>query len=80
MTPRIYNDAAGLAVGCPITSRVKGYPFEVPLGTSELVQGVILIDHLMSLDWKARNAKFIVSVTDPVMAEVRAKLRPLLGL
>lgn len=80
VTPRAYNEAAGLAVMCPVTSRVKGYPFEVALGQSEHVTGVVLADHVKSLDWRARNATLISHVPDAVLADVRAKLRPLLGV
>jgi len=80
VTPRPYNSAAGLALCCPVTSRVKGYPFEVALGTQDPVQGVVLADHLKSLDWQARKASLISRVADPVLEDVRAKLRPLLGL
>jgi mRNA interferase MazF len=80
VTPRSYNDAAGLAVMCPVTSRVKGYPFEVALGQSGGVTGVVLADHVKSLDWRARDVTLISHVPDAVLAEARAKLRPLLGL
>lgn len=49
-----YNQRIGRAFVCPITSKVKGYPFEVPITTSS-VQGVVLADHLKNLDWTARN-------------------------
>lgn len=79
VTPRAYNQAAGLAIACPITSRIKGYPFEVPLGTDALVSGVVLADHVKSLDWRARKAVLIGEIPDSVLADVRAKLKPLLG-
>lgn len=80
LSPKAYNAAAGLAVLCPVTSRSKGYPFEVPLSGEADVQGVVLSDHVKNLDWRTRNATFISQATPEVLSEVRAKLRPLLGL
>ena len=56
LSPRKYNEKASLAVMCPITSHPKGYPFEVALPPGHRIQGVILSDHLKSLDWRQRNA------------------------
>ena len=75
-----YNRRTGLALVCPITSRVKGYPFEVALpDTGEVGGGVVLVDQLRSLDWRARRAQAAGAVPPAVMNEVVAKLRPLLG-
>ena len=49
-----YNDASGFLVVAPITSKVKGYPFEVPVQTGKLT-GVVLVDHLRSIDQQARK-------------------------
>jgi mRNA interferase MazF len=49
-----YNQRIGRAFVCPITSKVKGYPFEVPIQTTS-VKGVVLSDHLKNLDWQARG-------------------------
>lgn len=67
-------------LACPITSRVKGYPFEVTLPLELPISGVILADHLKSLDWVQRQASFAATVSDNVLAEVRAKILPLLGI
>jgi mRNA interferase MazF len=80
LSPRSYNAANGMAVMCPVTSRIKGYPFEVALPTSGPVQGVVLADQIKNLDWRARNVSFIAASPDATMAEVRARLKPLLGL
>ena len=80
LTPASYNRKASLALMCPITSHTKGYPFEVVLPAGLPVSGVILADHLKSLDWVARRARFAVKATEDVLAEVTAKLRPLLRL
>ncbi|HEY3824229.1 MAG TPA: endoribonuclease MazF [Bryobacteraceae bacterium] len=79
LSPKIYNAKSGLALACPITSQVKGYPFEVAVPAGGGTIGVILADHLKSIDWKARRAERLGHCTDEVMGEVRAKLAPLLG-
>ena len=80
LSPRRYNSAAGLAVVCPVTSRQKGYPFEVPLSQGGTLDGVVLVDQLKSLDWRRRRASFIDHAPHGVVQEVRARLRPLLVL
>jgi mRNA interferase MazF len=56
LSPKTYNGKVGLALLCPITSQIKGYPFEVEVPEGLSVNGVILSDQVKSLDWKARNA------------------------
>ena len=80
LSPASYNRRTSLALVCPITSHVKGYPFEVGLPKESTIGGVILADHLKSADWQTRRARFAGKVTDSVLGEVSAKLRPLLGL
>ena len=80
LSPRAYNAKAGLAVACPITTHVKGYPFEVAIPASQDLSGVVLSDHVKSVDWRERRAVFAAKASDEVMDEVRARLRPLLGL
>ena len=77
LTPAAFNGRVGLAFACPITSRVKGYPFEVALRAGS-ISGVILVDQLRSLDWRARQAEPAGKAPPAVMAEVLAKLQPLL--
>jgi mRNA interferase MazF len=79
LSPKIYNVRSGLALTCPITSHAKGYPFEVIVPAGRGASGVILADHLKSIDWKARHAERLGRCPDEVMDEVRAKLAPLLG-
>jgi mRNA interferase MazF len=79
LSPKIYNVRSGLLLVCPITSQIKGYPFEVPVPAGAGATGVILVDHLRSVDWKARHAERLGRCTTEVMEEVRAKLAPLLG-
>jgi mRNA interferase MazF len=54
-----YNKVVGLVIFCPITSKIKGYPFEVPLPANFPIAGVVLVDQVKSLDWQKREAEFI---------------------
>jgi mRNA interferase MazF len=63
---------------CPITSRVKGYPFEVTLGEGQDPAGVVLADQIKSLDWKARQASKKGKASSQVMIETLSKLHTLL--
>jgi len=74
ISPKSYNKRVGLALVCPITSRLKGYPFEVELPEGLEATGAILCDQLKSLDWRARRAARLGSVPDPVMQEVTARI------
>lgn len=78
VSPKAYNQKTGLAIMCPITSVEKGYPFEV-IVKDKKVSGVILADHVRSLDWKARNIKFIARAKPKVVQEVQAKLFLIVG-
>jgi mRNA interferase MazF len=74
ISSRAYNRKVGLALVCPITSRMKGYPFEVGLPAGVDARGAILCDQLKSLDWRARGATRFGSVPDSVMEEVTARI------
>lgn len=78
LSPAQYNGKVGLALLCPITSHIKGYPFEVLVPAGSEVQGAILSDQLKSLDWRARKATMICSLPGPVVDEVLSKLGTLL--
>ena len=78
LSPRSYNQKAGLALLCPITSQEKGYPFEVPLSEADEVHGVVLADQVKSLDWRERDAELIEEVPDAATQEVIAKIKALL--
>ena len=80
LSPRVYNAKAGLALACPVTSHVKGYPFEVVIPTGSPVTGAVLCDHLKSLDWRERRAEFAARALQELLTDVRERLRPLLGL
>lgn len=79
LSPGSYNRASGLALLCPITSRSKGYPFEVALPASGEVRGVVLADQVKSLDWRARKARRECVAPATVVDEVLEKLAVLLG-
>lgn len=74
ISPRAYNKKVGLALFCPVTSQVKGYPFEVLLPTGLAVHGAVLSDQIKCLDWRVRRAKFACSVPPAVLNEVVARL------
>lgn len=74
ISPRSYNRRVGLVLVCPITSRVKGYPFEVQLPEGLEAKGAILCDQIKSLDWQARRATRFGSVPDSVLQEVTARI------
>ena len=80
VSPRVYNAKARLAVACPITSHVKGYPFEVAIPQAGRITGVVLADHVKNLDWEARRVVFEAKAPADVLAEVRERLRALLEL
>jgi mRNA interferase MazF len=79
LSPRIYNTRSGLALVCPITNQAKGYPFEVDVPDGHGVTGVILADHVKSVDWKVRRAEKVGRCSSEAIDEVRARLAPLLG-
>ncbi|OZI19786.1 mRNA-degrading endonuclease [Bordetella genomosp. 9] len=79
LSPRIYNAKTNLLICCPITSAVKGYPFEVAVDSAKMA-GVVLSDQVKSLDWKVRKAAKIERASDAVMVEVMAKVCALLQL
>jgi mRNA interferase MazF len=78
LSPRAYNGKVGLAILCPITSQVKGYPFEVLIPDGLEVSGAILSDQVKSLDWRARKAEFSCKLPSTVFNEVVQKLSVLI--
>jgi mRNA interferase MazF len=77
LSPASYNGKTGLMLCCPVTSQVKGYPFEVPLDVGG-IHGVVLSDQVKSLDWKARQAKRKGAVPRAVVEQTLARIRALL--
>ena len=80
VSPGAYNSRVGLALLCPITKRIKGYPFEVLLPDGLKINGAVLSDQVKSLDWKIRQAEFICRLPAATLDEVLQKLNTLLGL
>jgi mRNA interferase MazF len=79
LSPSAYNDRVGLALMCPITSQVKGYPFEVPIPPGAPITGVVGADQVKSLDWRARQATPIGALPGDVVAQVLQRLQALLA-
>jgi mRNA interferase MazF len=75
-----YNDKTSLAVVCPITNEAKGYPFEVAVGQNPNVTGVVLSDHVKSLDWRARKAEHKGTVDASVIEQARRNIAALIGM
>jgi mRNA interferase MazF len=78
VSPKSYNGKVGLGLFCPITSHVKGYPFEVAVPQGLPIGGVVLADQVKSLDWRARKAEFAGRLPADARDEVLGKLGALL--
>lgn len=77
ISPVTYNRRVGLALFCPVTTQVKGYPFEVALPSGLKTRGAVLADQIKSLDWRVRRAKLLCKVPNDVMEETVARVRAL---
>lgn len=78
LSPQSYNEKTSLMLCCPITTKVKGYPFEVAIEGIASIRGVILADQVKSLDWQVRRAERKGKVTKEVLEEVVLKIRAIL--
>lgn len=78
LSPAAYNGKVGLVLVCPITSQIKGYPFEVVIPAGAAISGVVLSDQVKSLDWRARRAAFAARLPVEAVGEVLEKLGTLL--
>lgn len=78
LSPADYNAKVGLGIFCPITSQIKGYPFEVVIASGLPISGAILCDQVKSLDWRVRKAELICPLPPPMVSEVLQKLSALL--
>jgi len=76
LSTREYNVVSKLAIVCPATSRIKGYPFEIQFKTKN-ISGIILADHIRNIDWTERNADKIGTVSEAVMTEVQEYVKKL---
>jgi len=79
LSPSAYNAKVGLAILCPITGQIKGYPFEVVVPAALPVSGAILADQVKSLDWRARQAEFICPLPSATVSEILQKIGVLLA-
>lgn len=79
LSPAAYNAKSDLAIVCPVTTQIKGYPFEVPLPGGLPVSGAVLADHLKSLDWRQRRAETAGRISRGVMKDIRDGIAALLG-
>ena len=78
LTPEKYNGRVGLAIVCPITSKVKGFPFEVVIPPMLKIEGAVLADHVRSIDWQARDAEYVSALPEETMNEVTNRILLLL--
>ena len=76
-SPASYNGKTSLMVCCPLTTKIKGYPFEVPI--SGRPASVVLADQVKNLDWRARRAVHKGRVTSAELGQIRGKLKALIG-
>lgn len=79
LSPDAYNNKVGLAIFCPVTSQVKGYPFEVQIPPDLPVSGVMLCDQVKSLDWRARRVTLICALPEETVTEALQKVNTLLS-
>jgi mRNA interferase MazF len=79
LSPSAYNGKVGLALCCPITSRVKGYPFEVAVPKGLAVTGVVLADQVKSLDWRVRHAELVDRLPEADVSGVLSLVMALLS-
>jgi mRNA interferase MazF len=79
LSPAAYNGKVGLAILCPITSKIKGYPFEVVLPEGLSISGAVLSDQVKSLDWQSRQAELIGRLPVEIVTEILQKLGTLLA-
>jgi len=79
LSSQAYNKKSGLALFCPITTKQKGYPFEVKIETGK-ISGVVLSDQIKSLDWQQRGAEFIAKTTEKEVNEIIKKINALIFL
>jgi mRNA interferase MazF len=78
VSPSRYNRLVGLALLCPLTTQVKGYPFEVVLPPGLPATGAVLADQVKSLDWRVRQTEFLCPAPSDVLEEVLNRIVALL--
>jgi mRNA interferase MazF len=77
LSPSAYNAKTSLMICCPMTSQIKNYPFEVRIAGAS--PSAVLADQVKSLDWRKRRARRKGTISAAELAEVRAKIRALIG-
>ena len=80
LTTAAYHRRSRLAIVCPITSQEKGWPMEVKLPPGLPVEGVVLVDHVRSIDREAGKMEVVGTAPPEVLDEIDARLAPLLSL
>lgn len=80
LTPWQYNERSGLCIICPITSRARGYPFEVAIPDGHDISGIILVDQIRSVSWEKRYVKMTGTAAVKLLDEVRERLAALLQI
>jgi mRNA interferase MazF len=78
LTPESYSARTSLCLVVPITSKIKGYPWEVLLPDGLITKGVVLADHIRSVDWKTRNIRYIETVSPVTVTIVQGKFKNIL--
>ena len=79
LSPLSYNHKVGLVLLCPVTSQIKGYPFEVVIPEGLKIQGAILSDQMKSLDWKVRRATFICKLPENIVLDVLKRFKTIIS-
>jgi len=79
LSPKIYNEKSSLCIVLPITSKIKGYPFEVSLPKGLEIEGVILSDQIKNLDYRAREIAFVSKLPDSTLGLVQKNVMALVG-
>jgi mRNA interferase MazF len=80
LSPQSYNRRVGLVILCPLTSQIKGYPFEVRIPEGLKASGAVLSDQVKSMDWRARGASLLCRVPEGIVREVLNKVGTLLDV
>jgi len=80
LSPRVYNEARRMCLACPITSRIRDWPFEVVLPEGCDIRGAVIADQIRNLSWTERGATFACKAGDAVLADVRARLKSVAGI
>jgi mRNA interferase MazF len=80
LSPRYFNLRTSLAFACPISSKVKGYQFQIVLPPGLAVRGAVLCEHMRSLDWRVRKVSYLDRMPDDLLAQVRGVVRTIAGI